>query len=62
MEYTYILEMLCDWMSFGFKENNLKDIVSFYWEKAREDEEKNLSKNTKKILDTIINKIDNKTN
>lgn len=62
MEYIYILEMLCDWMSFGFKENNLKDIVSFYWEKAREDKEKNLSKNTKKILDAIINKIDNKTN
>ena len=60
MEYIYILEMICDWMSFGFKENDLTNIISFYREEAREDKEKNFSENTIKILDEIINKIEEK--
>ena len=58
MEYIYILEMICDWMSFGFKENDLTNIISFYKDKAREDKEKNFSENTKNIVDDIINKIE----
>ena len=38
-------------MSFGFKENDLTNIISFYREKAREDKEKNFSENTIEILD-----------
>lgn len=47
-------------MSFGFKENDLTNIISFYREEAREDKEKNFSENTIKILDNIINKIEEK--
>ena len=47
-------------MSFGFKENDLTNIISFYRENAREDKEKNFSENTIEILDEIINKIEEK--
>ena len=58
MPYIYILEMLCDWGSFSIKSGNMKELSDFYYSKARDDEEKNLSKNTKIIIEETLEKID----
>jgi hypothetical protein len=58
MPYIYILEMICDWGSFGIKEENYKELIDFYYSEARDDEEKNLSDNTKKIIEEILSKIE----
>lgn len=58
MEYIYILEMICDWLSFGFTKNDLSDIINFYYNSAINDEEKNLSKNTKQIVEYILDLIE----
>lgn len=57
MPYIYIVEMLCDWGSFGIAKGDYKELISFYYNKARDDEEKNLSDNTKKIIEEILEKI-----
>jgi hypothetical protein len=57
MPYIYILEMLCDWGSFGIAKENILELVDYYYSKARDDEEKNLSENTKKIIEEILSKI-----
>ena len=57
MPYIYILEMLCDWGSFGMKSGNLRELSDFYFNQARDDEEKNLSENTKDIIEEILEKI-----
>ena len=67
MPYIYILEMLCDWGSFGLiveedNNNNIKDygaLIKYYYNEARDDEEKNLSDNTKIIIEEILDKIKN---
>ena len=58
MPLIYILEMLCDWGSFSIDSGNLNELISFYYDKARDDEEKNLSENTKKIIEEILSKIE----
>ena len=58
MPYIYILEMLCDWGSFSIASGNMKELSDFYYNKARDDEEKNLSDNTKIIIEEILEKID----
>jgi hypothetical protein len=58
MPYIYILEMICDWGSFSMKSGNLKELSDFYFSKAKDDEEKNLSENTKIIIEEILEKID----
>lgn len=58
MPYIYILEMLCDWGSFGIKSGNLRELSDFYYNEAKDDEEKNLSDNTKIIIEEILTKID----
>lgn len=58
MPYIYILEMLCDWGSFSIKSGNMKELSDFYFTKAKDDEEKNLSENTKIIIEEILEKID----
>jgi hypothetical protein len=58
MPYIYILEMLCDWGSFSIKSGNMKELSDFYYNEARDDEEKNISDNTKKIIEEILEKID----
>ena len=50
MPYIYILEMLCDWGSFGMKSGDLRELSDFYYNKAKDDEEKNLSEKTKVII------------
>lgn len=57
MEYIYILEMICDWLSFGFKKNDLNDIFNFYESNTKNDKEKNLSENTKLTIEKILNKL-----
>ena len=57
MPYIYILEMLCDWGSFGMKKGNLRELSDFYYNKAKDDEEKNLSDATKEIVEEILTKI-----
>jgi hypothetical protein len=57
MPYIYILEMLCDWGSFSIKSGDFRELSDFYYSKARDDEEKNLSENTKVIIEEILEKI-----
>lgn len=58
MPYIYILEMICDWGSFSIKSGDMKELSKFYYEKAKDDEEKNLSESTKEIIEDILSKID----
>jgi hypothetical protein len=58
MPYIYILEMICDWGSFSIKSGNINELSDFYYSKAKNDEEKNLSDNTKTIIEEILSKID----
>ena len=57
MPLIYILEMLCDWGSFSIDKGDLKELSKYYYEQARDDEEKNLSENTKNIIEEILDKI-----
>ncbi len=58
MPYIYILEMICDWGSFSIKSGNMKELSDFYYNKAKDDPEKNLSDATKEIIEDIISRID----
>ena len=58
MPYIYILEMICDWGSFSIASGNIKELSDFYFTKAKDDEEKNLSDNTKNIIEEILSKIE----
>ena len=55
--YIYILEMLCDWGSFGIASGNITELIDYYYEEARDDDEKSLSANTKKIIEEILEQI-----
>lgn len=57
MPYKYILEMICDWWSFSFYKGDLREI--FGWYDERKDYIK-LSDKTRKIVDSILDKIRNK--
>ena len=61
MPYIYILEMICDWGSFSIASGNMKELSDFYFNKAKDDPEKNLSEATKEIIEDIISKIDSIT-
>jgi len=58
MPYIYILEMLCDWGSFSIDKGDFKELSDFYYNKAIDDPEKNLSEATKEIVGEIISKIE----
>jgi hypothetical protein len=58
MPYIYILEMLCDWGSFSIDKGDLHELIDYYYEQACDDEEKNLSDNTKFIIEEILEKIE----
>lgn len=54
MPYNYIIEMFCDWWSFGFKTNNMTSVFEWYnqhksWMK--------LSDNTRTIVEDILRRI-----
>jgi hypothetical protein len=57
MPYIYILEMLCDWGSFSIDKGDLTELINYYYSEAKDDEEKNLSDNTKTIIEEILDKI-----
>ncbi len=58
MPLIYILEMICDWGSFSIKSGNMKELSDFYYNEAKDDEEKNLSDNTKEIIEDILAQIE----
>jgi hypothetical protein len=49
--------MICDWGSFSIKSGNMRELSDFYYNKAKDDEEKNLSDATKEIIEEILTKI-----
>ena len=57
MPYIYILEMICDWGSFSIDKGDLKELSDFYYNKAENDPEKNLSDATKEIIHDLLIKI-----
>ena len=57
MPYINILEMICHWGSFSIKSGNFRELSDFYYNKAKDDEEKNLSDATKEIIEEILTKI-----
>ena len=57
MPYIYILEMLCDWGSFSIASGDFRELSDYYYDEAQDDEEKNLSENTKAIIEEILEKI-----
>lgn len=59
MPYIYILEMICDWGSFSVDSGNHQELIDFYYNKAKNDDEKNLSDNTKEIIEEILGQIEN---
>lgn len=58
MPLIYILEMLCDWGSFSIDKGDLTELSKYYYEQARDDEEKNLSDSTKEIIEDILSRMD----
>jgi hypothetical protein len=58
MPYIYILEMICDWGSFSIDKGDLSELIDFYYNKARDDEEKMLSDNTKLYIEEILDQIE----
>ena len=58
MPYIYILEMICDWGSFSIDKGDLGELSDFYYNKAKDDKEKNLSDATKEIIEDIIRQIE----
>lgn len=57
MPYNYIIEMICDWWSFSWKQGKLDEI--FKWYEKHEDHMK-LSKDTRKCVENVLNKIEAK--
>lgn len=62
MPNPHILEMLCDWLSFGLKANNPSEILDFYRSKAKDDPEKNLSEKTKAHIEEYLKVIEEAIN
>ena len=58
MPYIYILEMICDWGSFSIDKGDMTELIDYYYSEAKDDDEKNLSPNTKKIVEEILSKIE----
>jgi hypothetical protein len=57
MPYIYILEMICDWGSFSIASGDMKELSDFYFNKAKDDPEKNLSDATKEIIEDILSQV-----
>jgi hypothetical protein len=49
--------MLCDWGSFSIEKGDFRELSKFYYEKAKDDEDKMLSDATKEIIEDILDKI-----
>lgn len=57
MPYQYVMEMICDWWSFSWKENNLYEI--FRWYEDHKDHIK-LHKDTRKLVESILKEMQKK--
>ena len=57
MPYQYIVEMVCDWWSFGFRNNNLYEV--FLWYEKHKGSMK-LSVNTRATVEGILSEIKTK--
>jgi hypothetical protein len=59
MDYRYIIEMICDWWSFSWKEENLYEIFNWYIEhKDRMILHEDTRKTVEEILELIKNTLD----
>jgi hypothetical protein len=58
MPLIYILEMICDWGSFSIDKGDLRELSDFYYNKAKNDPEKNLSDATKETIEEILSIIE----
>ena len=54
MPDEYIIEMICDWMSFSFKKRDINELFSFYESRSKY---MKLSDNTRKKVEDILDKI-----
>lgn len=57
MEYKYIIEMICDWWSFSWKQGKLDEIFNWY---AEHKDYMKLSDKTRKTVEDILEKIKSK--
>lgn len=57
MPYVFIIEMICDWWSFSWKQNKLDEIFNWY---AQKEDKILLSDNTRKTLNNILDEMKNK--
>lgn len=51
MPIPYVIEMLCDWMSFGVKTGDISEVICFY---RKHKDYMLLHKNTRKLVETIL--------
>lgn len=54
MPDEYIIEMICDWMSFSFKKGDINELFSFYESRSKY---MKLSDNTRKKVEDILDRI-----
>lgn len=59
MPNVYILEMICDWMSFSLKNNNIQELFAYYNNQVKnnKDSDKKLSPKTVKTIENILKEI-----
>ena len=57
MPDIYIIEMICDWLSFSIKKGDITELFDFYDNKAKDDPEKMLSNKTKQSIEKYISSI-----
>lgn len=57
MPYEYVIEMICDWWAFSWKNNNLYEIFNWY---ANNTEKHQFHDNTKKQVEEILDKLKKK--
>lgn len=57
MPYEYVIEMICDWWSFSFKQGNLKEIFNWY---ENHKAKMILHENTRKLVEEILGRIKEK--
>lgn len=57
MEFKYVIEMICDWWSFGWTKGNLYELFSWYEVNSPK---MLLHENTRSLVDSILSKIKEK--
>ena len=57
MEYPYIIEMICDWWSFSWEQNDLFQIFDWY---DKHKKQIKFSRNTRKTVEDILRKLKEK--